>query len=138
MAIAKRTPWQELDLMERRMRRFFDEVGFAPGYLPPADIFETDKEFVVELEVPGFKEERLAIEQTDHLLTIKGEREEAVEQTERAFHLHERLERSFERRFRLPPEVDTKRLKGSFHEGVLTIRAPKTPDARPHRIAITH
>jgi HSP20 family protein len=138
MAIAKRTPLQELDLMERRMRRFFDDVGFAPGFLPPADVFETEKEFVVELEVPGFTEDRLAVEQTDHVLTVKGEREDAIEKQERAFHLHERLERSFERRFRLPPEVDTKHLKGSFHEGVLTIRAPKRPDATPHRVPITH
>ncbi len=136
MAIAKWTPWQELDSMERRMRRFFDDAGFVPGFLPPADVFETDDEFVVELEVPGFKQPQLSIQQTDHLLTIKGEHEATVEKKERAFLLHERLERSFERRFQLPSEVDTAQLKGSFHEGVLTVRAPKTVAAKPHQVPI--
>jgi HSP20 family protein len=136
MAISRWEPFQELESMERRMRRFLDEVRLVPGLLPAADVYETDEEYVVELEVPGFKEPELTIEQSDHTLTIRGDRAETTEKTERAFHLHERLARSFERRFKLPPEADTKRIEGTFHEGVLTVHAPKAPAAKPHRIPI--
>ncbi|MGZ8694661.1 MAG: Hsp20/alpha crystallin family protein [Gaiellaceae bacterium] len=136
MAITRWEPFQELESMERRMRRFFDEVRLVPGFLPAADVYETDEEYVVELEVPGFEQPQLTIEQSDHTLTIRGDRAEATEKTERAFHLHERLARSFERRFQLPREVDTKRVEGTFHEGVLTVHAPKAPAAKPRRIPI--
>ena len=41
MAIVKWEPWTDLDLMERRMRRFFDVAGFVPAPLPAADVYET-------------------------------------------------------------------------------------------------
>lgn len=121
----KWSPFQDLDSMERRMRRMFEEIGFAPALLPAADIFETADEFVVELEVPGYEEKELGIEVSDHLLTVKGERKEATEQKEKAFRLRERLERQFERRFELPAEADTKHVQAKFARGVLEVHAPK-------------
>ena len=76
MTIVKWTPFTELDSMERRMRRLFEEIGFAPGLAPAADVYETDEEFVVELEVPGYEEKELSIEVSDHTLAIKGSRRE--------------------------------------------------------------
>src|SRR3990172_11207886 len=98
MAIVRWTPFQELDAMERRMKRFFDE-GFVPASVPNADVYETDDEFVVELEVPGFEEKELAIEVTDHMLRVTGERAETKEEEKKDFQLHERLEARFERGF---------------------------------------
>jgi HSP20 family molecular chaperone IbpA len=37
-----------------------------------------------------------------HVLAIKGERKETTDEAEKAFSLHERLERHFDRRFELP------------------------------------
>ena len=44
------------------MRRLLDDVGFAPATLPAVDVIETDDEFVLELEVPGYEEKELKIE----------------------------------------------------------------------------
>ena len=96
MAVMKWTPWADLDAMERRMRRFFDEVGIVPAPMPAADIYETDGEFVVELEVPGYEEKDLAIELADHTLVVKGELETEKDEKEKSFRLHERLEKRFE------------------------------------------
>ena len=41
--------------------------------LPATDIYETEDEYVVELEVPGYEEKELTIEVFDHMLTVKGE-----------------------------------------------------------------
>jgi HSP20 family protein len=132
----KWSPFQELDSMERRMRRIFEEVGFAPTLLPAADIYETEDEIVLEVEVPGYDEKELGIEVTDHRLTIKGVRKETKEQKDKAFRLHERLEREFERRFYLPAEADTDKVEAKFAKGVLEVHAPKSAQVKPRKIAI--
>ena len=137
MAIVKWTPFMELDSMERRMRRVFEEIGFAPALAPAADVFETADEFVVELELPGYEEKELSIEIDDHTLSIRGEREKVKEETTKQFRLHERLEREFERRFVLPVAADTEHLKASFTKGVLEVHAPKLKQTKPKKIAIT-
>jgi HSP20 family protein len=133
----KWSPLRELDSMERRMRRMLDEVGFTPVLLPAADVYETNDEYVVELEVPGFERQELGIEVSDHQLTVKGERKEAKEQKEKAFRLRERIEREFERRFELPPEADTEHVEAKFVRGVLEVHAPKLAISKPKKIEIT-
>jgi HSP20 family protein len=130
------TPFRELDLMERQMRRLFEDVGVGPVTVPAADVYETPQEFVVELEVPGFEEEDLGLEVTDHTLVVRGEVKEAREQEEKTFLLHERLERFFERRFALPEQADTEKLTATFKQGVLEVHAPKIVEAKPRKIAI--
>jgi HSP20 family protein len=136
MQLVRWTPFQELDAMERRMRRFFDEVGIAPAPLPAADVYETEGEYVFELEVPGFEEKQLAVEVTDHTLVVKGERTEEKEEKGKSFRLQERLARQFERRFELPTEADAGKVDADFKAGVLTVHAPKAKAAKPHKIAI--
>jgi HSP20 family protein len=139
MTIVKWTPFTELDSMERRMRRLFEEIGFAPALAPAADVYETDDEFVVELDLPGFEEKELSIEVYDHTLSIRGEREKVKEEKVKAkeFALHERLERRFERRFILPVAADTEHVKATFTKGVLEVHTPKLQKAQPRRVAIS-
>jgi len=137
MAIVRWTPFTELDSMERRMRRIFEEIGFAPVLAPAADVYETDDEFVVEVEAPGYEEKELSIEVSDHTLAIKGSHSGTQEQKQREFALRERVEREFERRFILPSEADTEHLKAVFSDGVLEVHAQKLPAAKAKHVAIT-
>ena len=139
MAIVKWSPWRDLDAMERRMRRMFDDIGVAPAPLPAADVYETDDEYVVELEVPGFDEDKLTVEVKDRTLIIAGERTEETEETDekdKTFFRHERLETSFERRFALPPEIDAEGMRASFSKGVLEVKAAKLAEAAPRKVEI--
>jgi HSP20 family protein len=137
MSHVRWTPLTELDSIERRMRRLFEEIGFAPVLLPAADVYETDKEYVVELEAPGYQEKDLAVEVSDQMLVVTGQREGAKEEPAKRFSLHERLERTFERRFMLPAEADSKQLRATYGDGVLTVHAPKIRAAQPTKVAIT-
>jgi HSP20 family protein len=139
--IVRWTPFRELDSMERRMRRMLEEVGFAPGLLPAADVFETPDEFVIELEVPGYDEQELGVEVSDHTVTVTGRRTEETEKTEttepdKTYRLRERLEREFERRFELPLDTDTEHVEAVFAKGVLRLQAPRLKVAEPHRVEI--
>ena len=65
------SPFQELDAMERRMRRIFGDIGLVPATLPATDVYETEKEFVLEIEAPGFEEKELTIGKNDELTKKK-------------------------------------------------------------------
>ena len=96
------TSWMPLGelVLERHRRRILDDIGFGRFTVPAADFYETDHDFVIELEVPGFEEKELGIEVSEHRLTIEGERKtETEEEPEKAFRFRGRLEKTFERRF---------------------------------------
>jgi HSP20 family protein len=134
--LVNRTPFRELDLLERRIRPLLYSAGFIPTPLPAADVYETDEEFVVEVEAPGFEKKQLAVEVWDHTLTIKGERTEAKDKEEKSFQFHERLEREFERRFFLPATADTERVTAHFEHGVIEVHAPKVMTHPTRKVAI--
>lgn len=136
MAITQWAPFTELDSMERRMRRFFEGIGFAPVLAPAADVYETDDEYVVELDVPGYEEKELSLEVSDHTIAIKGSRTATKDEKRKEFALHERLEREFERRFVLPAKADTEHVKAVFSKGVLEVHAPKLQIEQPKNVEI--
>ena len=136
MAIVRWSPFQELDTMERRMRRMLDQVGIVPAW-PATDVYEAEGEYVYEVEVPGYEEKDLSVEVTDHTLTVKGEKIEKKEEKAKTFYLNERLAKSFERRFELPPEAITDKLAAEFKQGMLVVHAPKAAEAKPRSIEIT-
>ena len=135
MTIVRWAPLQDLDTIERRMRRMFDQ-GVVPAW-PAADVYEENGEFVYELEVPGYDEKELAVEVRDRMLTVKGEKVEKKEEKEKTFYLNERLARSFERRFELPADAVADKVVAKFDHGVLVVHAPKAAEAAPKKVAIT-
>lgn len=130
------SPIRELDRMERRMRRLFEDAGFFPLLGPAMDIYETGDEYVVELEVPGFDEQELDVELFDHTVLVRGTRNAETEKREKTMLLTERLDREFERRFELPGTVDSANVSADFSKGVLTLHVPKAAETRPHKIVI--
>ena len=135
-ALIRWAPFRDFDVIDRRMRRMLEDFGVAPAQLPAADLYETEKELIVELDVPGFDEKELALEVSDHTLTVKGERLEEKEEKEKTFHLHERLEKHFERSFTLPVDADVDKMKARFETGVLKVHVPKVEVAKPRKIEI--
>jgi HSP20 family protein len=134
--IARRTPFRELDTIERRLRRVLQDVGLVSALLPAADAYESADEFVVEFEVPGFDEKELSVEVSDRVLKVSGERTETTAAGAN-FRLRERLDRRFERRVDLPRDADTAHVKAVFEKGVLKVHVPKRRRTTPHKVAIS-
>lgn len=112
--------------IERRMRRVLEDLELAPAFAPAADMYETDTELVLEVDVPGYDESQLTVSVTDHTVTVGGDRKEAIDKSSRHVHLHERLEARFERRFMLPSDADAEHISAQYDKGVLTVHVPKT------------
>ena len=64
------------------------------------------------------------------LLTIKGEKNEKKEESDKGYYLSERRYGSFQRSFQVPDGVDAGKIEASVKKGVLTVTLPKTPDAQ--------
>ena len=65
------------NVYKRRFPSFLDDSWFyedAKSFLPKANIIEKEKEYLVEVEVPGVKKEDVDISVKDNVLTVRGER----------------------------------------------------------------
>lgn len=134
--LEKWAPFADFDLVDRRMRRFFEDAGLAPTVTPAADVYEAADEIVVELDVPGYDEHELSVTVTDHTLSVIGDRKKQADKRERAIRMRERLESHFERRFHLPATVDGDHVRAEYGKGVLTLHVPKAADVKPRTVTI--
>lgn len=134
--LEKWVPLPDLDIVERRLRRVFEDLAVFPVIAPATDVYESESELVVELDVPGFDEQELTVAVSDHLLTVTGERHQDQTTSERAFRRHERIDGRFERRFQLPGQADTEHVTARVAKGVLTLHVPKMAAPKPRTIEI--
>src|SRR5262249_19662077 len=94
---------------------FTDMLGTGAGRSVPLaahmDVKETDKEIVVEAELPGIDDKDISLSLQDGILTIKGEKKlERDEETEN-YRMMERRYGSFQRSVRLPDTAMRTKLK---------------------------
>jgi HSP20 family protein len=136
-------PMTEVEQVTDRMRRMLDQTfgGFSmpllpdkDGWSPFVDIEETDDAYVIEAELPGVKREDLNIELVGNELSITGE----IKERERKGALRRKTRRTgrFEYRVRLPDQVDPEQVEAKLHDGVLTVRTPRSEHAQRRRIEV--
>ena len=94
------------------------------------DLVEKATEYEITAELPGINEKNVEIKLSNHMLTIKGEKSEENEEKEKDYFLSERRYGSFQRSFQLPEGVEVDKIDATFAKGVLTVKVPKTADAR--------
>jgi HSP20 family protein len=143
----KLVPTRRLDddpfrALQRDVNRLFDELSRSFGFgmlgghdgygvvRPRVDIAETDSAFEVTVELPGVDEKDINVSVTDDVLTIRGETKAEREEKDKAYYIAERAYGTFERAIALPPGIDTDKASAEFAKGVLTIRLPKSAEAR--------
>jgi HSP20 family protein len=93
------------------------------------DVKETDKEIVVEAELPGIDDKDISLSLQDGILTIKGEKKLERDEEKENYRMMERRHGSFQRSVRLPDTVDEDKVEASFNNGVLKVSLPKRPEA---------
>ena len=105
---------------------------------PEADVMESQDEIRVTLELPGVPSENVEVSLEDNVLTISGEKREEHRQEgkDQRWHLSERRYGRFTRSFVLPREVETDNIEANFHNGILTVRVPKSERVKPRRIEV--
>jgi HSP20 family molecular chaperone IbpA len=123
--------WGEaLDMLARadRLHRQFFQPGAArqasPTWEPPADIFETERQVIVMVALPGVSDDQLAVELDGGAIVVRGQRRPPAFGCGGHIHRLELPYGRFERRIELPP----RRLRlgaRSLDQGCLTLALDK-------------
>jgi len=92
---------------------------------PAVNVIEDEKEFKIEVAVPGLSRKDFRIEVEDDLLTISSEEKENKEDKNRSYTRREFSYNSFKRSFRLPETIDQDQIQAGHEAGVLSITLPK-------------
>jgi HSP20 family protein len=133
-------PFQELEQFNEQFARLMDSVwsptraGNGGGWVPLADVEETEDAWIIEAELPSVDRGDVNVELRDSELIISGE----IKEKERKGVLRKRARRTgeFEYRVVLPGQADEEHIEANLHDGVLTVRLPKAEGARPRHIEV--
>ena len=113
-----------------------EEKWFKPEGQLAVDVYQTEKELVIQSTIAGIKPEDVDISIEGDKVSIKGKREKPIEEEERNYFYQECYWGAFSREIILPVEVDPSRAEASFKEGILTIRMPKIEREKKRKIAV--
>lgn len=141
--ITRWDPFRELAQLQNRVNRLFQETsmgqdeGFTTSsFVPPVDIYETEQNIVLKMEVPGIEQKDLDIRIENQTITIRGERKFEKEVKEDNFHRVERRYGSFQRSFSLPNTVNPEQVTADYENGVLKVTLAKRAEAKPKQIKV--
>ena len=99
--------------------------------LPAVNIRENEKDFELEIAVPGQKKEDFNIEVDKNVLTISMENKNEEEVKDDNFTRREFSYSSFKRAFTLPETVNEDKINASYTDGILRFTLPKKEEALP-------
>jgi HSP20 family protein len=141
-------PLRDLVTLQDRMNHLFQEAAEkrARGgaeeesdqeieradWIPAADIYETEKEYTIAVDLPGIERSALDISLNNDRLVIRGVRALETEGQHRVERPHGR----FLRKFGVPVGVDQKTIAAEYRDGVLTVRLPKRAEQKARRVEI--
>ncbi|WP_390406254.1 Hsp20/alpha crystallin family protein [Lacticaseibacillus jixiensis] len=128
---------------------FFDNLGrhFFGSFMPTqaqsealkTDITETDTDYVAKVDMPGIDKEDIKLNYQDNILSISAKKSSFNDHQDKDGNtlMSERSYGAMSRSYRLP-NVDDKKIKAAYNDGVLTITLPKLTETQqsPHQITI--
>jgi HSP20 family protein len=127
--------WMDQTLHET-LNSFVQTPQVPSGFVPQAEVFETDDQVALKIEVPGLSEKDFEITLNNRVLTVRGERQlengfrpENLAWTERSYG-------TFMRSFNLPSTVDVNTIHASYTNGVFEIVIAKNDAAKPKQIPV--
>ena len=144
MSLMRWDPWEEFRSVRRAMDRLFSEImgerpqetEERPAYPFPLDMYETEDALVVKAALPGLRPDDVEISVQGDTLFIKGETKQE-EKIDRGNYLRRELRYGmYSRAIPLPVAVDTDKAEAIFEHGILTVRLPKTVEAKARTIKV--
>jgi len=132
-------PWKPFSNLEN----FFDEEDwFVPVFSrldkirPEMDVYETDKDVIAEVNLPGIDPEKINISVEDGVLKISGTKEEKKEEKKKGYWKKEIRRGSFERMVSLPAPIKEDKIEASYEKGILKIIMPKAEPKKKSKIKV--
>lgn len=139
-SLARWDPFSGFDRSIRRAlkegMRDLDRTEF--DWSPSADLSETKDSYVIRANLPGVKKDNIKIEVDHNIVTLRGERKDEHEEKneDTRFHKKESVYGNFMRRFTLPEDIDPKKIKATYKDGVLSLSIPKSEESEAVQVPI--
>lgn len=137
-------PFREsLSLREAMDRLLEDSVvageslpAIKTGAVPAVEMYDTEKEVIAKMNVPGFAEEDIAVEVDDKAIYITGERKQQ-DKVEKKNYFHQEISYGkFSRVLAIPAKVRSEKAKAEFDKGVLIITIPKIEEKKSKTVKL--
>jgi HSP20 family protein len=81
-SVGRWTPADEFNRISQELSQLFDDqwslsaVGRQAGFIPLADLEETDDAYQIDVELPGLKKKEVHVETDGRRIAVSGERKE--------------------------------------------------------------
>ena len=123
--------------LENHLNQVFGKTEwFDRAWAPAVDFRETPDAFVIEADLPGVNKEEIVVSVEDDVLTIKGERKQERNETEKGCCRHERVHGTFQRSIAIPGAFDADNIVAGYKDGVLRVSLPKREEDKPKQIEV--
>ena len=129
-------PFDDIERMFDRMTRGFESIEGGLSESVAVDVAETDDEYVVVADLPGFDREDIDVELAGETLTVSAAADGNDEDDDRRYLRRERPRGPVSRSVRLPETVDPEATDAAHEAGVLTVTLPKAAGAGGRSIPI--
>ena len=142
------TRWDQsrgLTSLQDQLNRLFednfirDRSGHADlaTWAPPVDIYETQNELVLKIDLPDVQDKDIDVRVENNMLTIRGERKFEKDVDEDNYLRVERAYGSFMRSFSLPNSVSSENIRAEYRNGVLSLHMAKREESKPKQVKIS-
>lgn len=102
---------------------------------PLADIYETDDQYTLKLEMPGVIRDKLDITIENNVLEIRGEVNQ-YNSDGKELKYSEFSNYDYYRKFNVGDDIDREKINASFENGVLSLVIQKHEAVKPRKIPI--
>lgn len=99
------------------------------------DVVRRNDDIEFRFDLPGIDPESIEVTVDRGVLTVGARRAEEYADGDKPV-IRERVMGAYTRQVRLPDAVDASKVEASYVNGVLTVRAPLAPEAKPRKIEI--
>lgn len=104
--------------------------GVAPAWRPPVEVYETESELVVLVELGGISDAGVEVSVEDQVLAIRGERSPIGCEERRRIHAMGIAYGPFAADIFIPFAIDLEAISAEYDVGILTIRLPRAAVTR--------
>ncbi len=132
-------PVYEFETLRRLADKIFRDASSvsATGAYAFSDIYENDKGYMIRMAAPGVKQEDVAVDYENGILSVSLKRNTAIESLKEAKQLRsERSPFEYKRNFRLSDDAVVDGVTAQVKDGILMIFIPKTEKAAPKKIEV--
>jgi HSP20 family protein len=109
---------------------FFPVLSNRTSSMPAVNIREDEKNYTLDLAVPGINRDDLKIDMNDDVLTISSETKNETEENKDGFKRKEFSYSSFCRSFYIPENANRDKIEANYKEGILSVVIPKQDEEK--------